>query len=81
MGRECSIHGERRNSCGVLVRKPEGKRQLRRLSRRLEVDAKRELIHFGAGEFDSSGSEYGTMAGCCERGNEQWLLHVMYLHT
>jgi hypothetical protein len=30
MGRTCSIHGEKRNAYRILVRKPEGKRLLRK---------------------------------------------------
>jgi hypothetical protein len=34
MSRECSVQGEKRNACRILVGKPEGKRPLGRLRRR-----------------------------------------------
>jgi hypothetical protein len=36
MGWSCSMHGEKMDTCGVLVRKPEGKIPLGRPRRRLE---------------------------------------------
>jgi hypothetical protein len=37
MGRACSTNGEKRNACGILEGKPEGRRALKR-SRRRWVD-------------------------------------------
>jgi hypothetical protein len=45
---------EIRNTCKILVGKPEGKRTLGRPRRRL----------------DSYGSGQGAVVGCCEHGNE-----------
>jgi hypothetical protein len=36
MDRKYSTHGEKRNTCRILVGKPDGKRPLRRPRRRLE---------------------------------------------
>jgi hypothetical protein len=36
MGRECSMHGEKRNAYRILVRKPEGKIRLWRHRRKWE---------------------------------------------
>jgi hypothetical protein len=44
--------GGRQNSLGVVVRKPERKRQLGRLSRRLEVDIKTQLTEAGRGDMN-----------------------------
>jgi hypothetical protein len=43
MGNECNTHEEKRDVCGVLVRKPEGKRPLGRPRRRLEDNIKMDL--------------------------------------
>jgi hypothetical protein len=44
MGRACSTNGEKRNAYRILVRKPEGKKPLRRPWRwRLHVPPKRRL--------------------------------------
>jgi hypothetical protein len=40
MGRACSTHGEKRNEYRILVRKPEGKRQLRRPRHKREGNVK-----------------------------------------
>jgi hypothetical protein len=45
MGRACSTHAEKRNSCGILVGKPEGKRPLGTLKRRW-VDNIKKIIEF-----------------------------------
>jgi hypothetical protein len=37
MGEACSVHGEMRKACRILVGKPEGKRQLRRPKRRWRI--------------------------------------------
>jgi hypothetical protein len=39
--------GQKRNACRILVRKPEGKRQLGRPRRRCEDNIKMELSVFG----------------------------------
>jgi hypothetical protein len=44
MDRPCSIHGEKRTACTVLVGKPNGKRPLRRPIRRWEDNIKMDLI-------------------------------------
>jgi hypothetical protein len=52
MGRACSTHGEKRNSCTVLVGKPEGKRSLGRHRRRLEDNIKMDLTEIEFGDMD-----------------------------
>jgi hypothetical protein len=55
----------------VLVGKPEGKRPLGRPRRRWEDGVKvdlREMV-WGCG-VDSPGSGLGSLAGCCECGDE-----------
>jgi hypothetical protein len=43
MGRACSMHGEKRNACRILVVKPEGKRPLKRTRCRWEDNIKVDL--------------------------------------
>jgi hypothetical protein len=43
MGRACSLNGEKRNAYRILVRKPEGKRQLGRPSHRWVDNIKMDL--------------------------------------
>jgi hypothetical protein len=43
MGGACSMHGDKRNVYEVLVGKPEGKRPLQRLRRRVEDNVKIDL--------------------------------------
>jgi hypothetical protein len=47
MGRACSTHGEKKNSCGILVGKPEGRSPLGRLKRRWEDNIKMNLREIG----------------------------------
>jgi hypothetical protein len=56
----------------VLVGKPEGKRPLGRPRRRWEDGVRMDLreIGLGGGGLDSTGSEQGPVAGCCECGDE-----------
>jgi hypothetical protein len=46
------MYGERRGVYRVLVRKPEGKRQFRRPSRRWENNIKMGLLEVGCGGMD-----------------------------
>jgi hypothetical protein len=64
--------GEDRNVYRVLVGKPEGKRPLGRPRRRWEDGIKMDVgeIGWGGCGADSSGSGYGSLAGCCECGDE-----------
>jgi hypothetical protein len=63
--------GEGRNLYTVLMGKPEEKRPVERPRRRWEDRIKIDLrkIGWGCGE-DSSGTGYGSLAGCCECGDE-----------
>jgi hypothetical protein len=57
----------------VLVGKPEGKRPLGRLRRRWEGGIRMDLMEIGlgvGGGLDSTGSGQGSVAGCCECGDE-----------
>jgi hypothetical protein len=47
MGRECSTNGEKRNAYRILVRKPEGKRPLRRPRSRWVDDNEMDLREIG----------------------------------
>jgi hypothetical protein len=47
MGRACSTVGEKRNTCKILVRKPEGKRPLERPRRRWVDNIKIDLRETG----------------------------------
>jgi hypothetical protein len=47
MGRACNTHGEKRNPYMILVRKPEGKRQLGRPKRKWEDNIKMDLREVG----------------------------------
>jgi hypothetical protein len=64
--------GEERKVYKVLVGKPEGKRPLGRPRRRWEDGIRMDLREIGLGGvwigFDWLG--YGTVAGCCECGDE-----------
>jgi hypothetical protein len=52
MGRACSTNGEKRNACGILVGKPEGKRSLG-IPRRKWVDNIRiDLREIGWNDMD-----------------------------
>jgi hypothetical protein len=64
--------GEGRNVYRVLVGKAAGKRPLGKPRRRWEDDIKMDLREIGWGEreVDSAGSGYGSLAGCCECGDE-----------
>jgi hypothetical protein len=57
------------NAYKNLVGKPEEKRQLGRPRRKWEDYIKMDRKETGCG-LDSSGSEYGPVAGSCEHGNE-----------
>ena len=72
MGWACSMYGERRGVCRVLVGKPEGKRPLGRPRRRWENNVKMDLQEVGCGGYglDRADSGYGQVAGTCECGNE-----------
>jgi hypothetical protein len=52
MGGTCSAYGERRGVYRVLVKKPEGKRQLGRPRRRWEDNIKIDLQVVGCGGMD-----------------------------
>jgi hypothetical protein len=52
MGRACSTNGEKMNSYGILVGKPEGKRPLGRPSRRCEDNIKIDLREIEWGGMD-----------------------------
>jgi hypothetical protein len=52
MGTACSTHGEKRNSCRVLVGKPEGRRPLGRPRRRWEDNIKVDLKEMQWGGMD-----------------------------
>jgi hypothetical protein len=57
----------------VLVGKPEGKRLLGSSRRRWEDGIKKDLREItlgGGGGMVSPGSGYGSLAGCCECGDE-----------
>jgi hypothetical protein len=47
MGRECTLNGKKRTACKILVRKPSGKKQLRRRRRmwveNIKIDNIREI--------------------------------------
>jgi hypothetical protein len=47
MGRKCSTHGEKRNSCTILMGTPEGTRPLGIPRRRWEDNIKMELRDIG----------------------------------
>ena len=51
MGGECSMYGERRGACRILVGKTEGKRPLGRPRRRLENKIKMDLQEVGCGDM------------------------------
>jgi hypothetical protein len=65
--------GEERKVNKVLVGKPEGKKPLGRPRRRWEDGIRMDLreigLEGGCG-LDSTGSEQGPVAGCCECGDE-----------
>jgi hypothetical protein len=63
---------ENRNTCKILVGKPDGKRQLGRPRHKWEDNIKENLkeILWERYELDSSSSGYGPVAGSCEHGNE-----------
>jgi hypothetical protein len=65
--------GEERKVYKVLVGKPEGKRPLGIPRRSCEDGIRMDLREIGlggVGGFDSTGSEQGPVAGCCECGDE-----------
>jgi hypothetical protein len=63
--------GEERKVYRVLVGKPEGKRPLGRPRSTLEGGLRMDLSESGWGcRFNSTGSRYGLVAGCCECGDE-----------
>jgi hypothetical protein len=64
--------GEERKMYKVLVGKPEGKRPLGRPRRRWEDGIRMDLKEIGLGRcgLDSTVSEQGPEAGCCECGDE-----------
>jgi hypothetical protein len=64
--------GEERKVYKVLVGKPEGKRPLGRPRHRWKDGIRMDLreIGLGGGGLDSTGSEQGPVAGCCECGYE-----------
>jgi hypothetical protein len=66
--------GEERNVYRVLVGKPGGKRPLERPRRRWEDGIKMDLGENGSGAVDSPGSGQGSLAGCCECGDEPLVL-------
>jgi hypothetical protein len=64
--------GEERKVYKVLVGKPEGKRPLGRTGRRWEDGIRMDLMQIGLKGcgLDSDGSGQGSVAGCCECGDE-----------
>jgi hypothetical protein len=63
--------GEGRNVYRVLMGNPEGKRLLGRPRRRWEDGIKMDLRESGWGcGVDAPGSVQGSLAGCCECGDE-----------
>jgi hypothetical protein len=52
MGRACSKCGEKKNTYGILMGKPKGKRQVGRPRRRLEANIKMDLTDIGWGDMD-----------------------------
>jgi hypothetical protein len=56
----------------VLVGKPEGRRPVGRPRRRWEDGVRMDLREIGLGVcgLDSTGSGQGSVAGCCECGDE-----------
>jgi hypothetical protein len=52
MGWSCSMHGEKRKACRILVGKPEGKRPLGRRRCRWEDNIKMDLREIGCGCMD-----------------------------
>jgi hypothetical protein len=67
MSRTCSTTGEKRNTCRILVRKPQGKRPLGRQRRRWTDNKRDRMGRYG---LHPSGSGYGPVEGSCEHGNE-----------
>jgi hypothetical protein len=61
--------GEIRNAYKILTDKSEGNITLVRSRRRWEDNIKIYLKEIGCG-FSSCGSRHGSVAGCCEYGNE-----------
>jgi hypothetical protein len=64
--------GEERKLYKFLMGKPKGKRPLGRPRRRWEDGVRMDLRETGLGVcgLDSTGSEQGPVAGCCECGDE-----------
>jgi hypothetical protein len=59
------------NAYKILVEKPEGRRAARKPRRRGVNNIKMYLKKYGwACSLDLSGSEYGSMSGCCEHGDK-----------
>jgi hypothetical protein len=52
MGTICSTHGEKTNTCRVLVGKPEGNRPLERTRRRWKNNTKMDLREVRLGDMD-----------------------------
>jgi hypothetical protein len=63
--------GEERKVYKVFAGKPEGKRPLGRPRRRWKMRSEwiLRILAWGCG-LDSTGSEQGPVAGCCECGDE-----------
>ena len=59
-------------TCKLLVRKPEEKRPFLRPRRRVKDNIKNgpSVGRMGGRGMDSSGTDKGQVAGCCEHGNE-----------
>jgi hypothetical protein len=49
MGGACSMYGEKRGACRILVRRPQGRRPLGRLRRRWEGNIKMDCQEMGWG--------------------------------
>jgi hypothetical protein len=62
--------GEMGNANDILVRKPEGKRQLGRPRRRWEDNIRMDLAEIGWEGVDWMRLAQEPVAGCCEHGNE-----------
>ena len=71
MGGACGAYGGGESCARVLVRKPEGKKPLRRPRRRWEDNIKMDLREVGGGgDWMWSWLRIGTDGGTCEYGGE-----------
>ena len=72
MGRTCSTYGAILKCIQSFVGKPEGKRLLRRLTRRWEGNIKLDFREIGCvpGDWMALVEDKGPMAGLCKGGND-----------